>query len=319
MNLMQVYETISVEMEAVRERFDLELAAADPCTDDMLRQVQKYRGKMLRPALVLLCGQSAGGITENHRALAAAMELIHMGTLVHDDVLDEAEIRRRGKTMNRLYGNEAAVLLGDILVCRAFQLCSSVCDPPTIRQIAAMTCRLCEGELMQLVRREQCDLTEEMYLEIIERKTASLMAVCCYTGARAAGAAESLAGGLELFGRNLGIAFQMIDDIADLTGTEAQSGKTLGRDLEKGKMTLPGIHYWHAADETRRRWVKRMITESRREDYAEYIQKLEQAGSFAYAKNRAADFVDAARAALPQDMDPHGRQALTELARLVLE
>src|SRR4051812_1182513 len=172
---------------------------------------------MLRPMLVLLCGRACGGeLNDAHVTLATVVEMVHMATLVHDDVLDEAELRRKGATINHLRGNEAAVLLGDYLISHSFHLCSSLDSQFASRLIGQTTNRVCEGELLQIDNRNNLDLTEETYLEIITRKTASLCAACCLLGATFAGAGEGRVGQLETYGLSIGIAFQMQDDILDI-------------------------------------------------------------------------------------------------------
>ena len=182
MQLLKVYDFIAQELEGVREIFERELLCDVPAIGDMIDQVSKFRGKMLRPALVLLSGKACGEVSRAHRVIATVAEMVHMATLIHDDVLDGAEHRRRGRTINALHGNEAAVILGDMFISHAFHLCSSLDSQSASRLIAATTNTVCEGELMQLYYRGFYELTEEKYLEIIARKTASLIATCCYLG-----------------------------------------------------------------------------------------------------------------------------------------
>lgn len=317
MKLIQAYDIISVELEEVRELFENELQCDVPAISDMLDEVGKFRGKMLRPILVLLCGKACGRISQRHRVLSTVMEMVHMATLVHDDVLDEARYRRRGPTINALHGNEAAVMLGDLLISHAFYLCSSLKSQVASRLVAATANTVCEGELMQLYYRGFYDLTEDRYLEIIARKTASLIAMCCYLGAQASDADESICQGFEEYGRNLGIAFQIMDDITDLTGDESNAGKTLGTDLIKQKLTLPVIHYLQNSLPDERQWAESVMAGNRDETEL-FVRRLKQAGSIDYARQTAIAYVTQAETALPKLDNPQTREILLELASMII-
>jgi len=318
MQLLQVYDYIAVEMEEVRELFDWELHSDEPMVADLLAHVGKFRGKMLRPMLVLLSSKGCGEVTRKHHVIAAVAEMVHMSTLVHDDVLDEADQRRRGRTINALHGNEAAVILGDLLISHAFHLCSSLDSQQASRLISATTNTVCEGELMQLYYRGYYDLTEDKYLAIVLQKTASLIATCCYLGAQASGAREDTCQALEQYGRNLGIAFQIMDDVTDLTGNEQTAGKTLGSDFLKEKLTLPGIHYLSNCSPAERQQLCEMLSRRSSQDYQEYAHRLHEAGSVQYARQQAASFIDAARHALPATLNKQTYDLLMELASLVV-
>ena len=198
-------------------------------------------GKRLRPALVLLSAQACGGIRPEHVPLAAMAELIHTASLVHDDVLDEATIRRHLDTINARWDNEASVLLGDYLFARAMCLASSLDDAFACRLISESARNMCEGELKQIESRGDYDLSESDYFEIIAGKTAALTACCCRLGAHYAGAEPAVCEALARYGHDLGVAFQIADDVLDLLGDEAAVGKSLGTDLRKQKATLPLI------------------------------------------------------------------------------
>ncbi|MCC6683127.1 MAG: polyprenyl synthetase family protein [Phycisphaeraceae bacterium] len=239
-----IQQQLSRGLADVAERFARELESDLPCVNDLVRHIESYRGKMLRPTLVLATALALRPRQEQtspaHHVLATVVEMIHMATLVHDDILDEADLRRRGATVNALHGNEAAVMLGDYLISHAYHLCSSA-NLPGAKAITAATNAVCEGELLQLANRENWQLDEATYFEIIGRKTASLCGVCCSQAAVLLGENSRVTKALDNFGRKLGIAFQIIDDVLDLTGDETTVGKTLGRDLDKGKLTLPVI------------------------------------------------------------------------------
>ncbi|WP_428386330.1 polyprenyl synthetase family protein [Mucisphaera sp.] len=249
------------ELAGVVSRFEAELASELSCVNWLSEYVQRYRGKMLRPTLVLLSGHATGpeeeGVRDAHRVAATVVEMVHMATLVHDDILDEADLRRRGATINRLRGNEAAVMLGDYLISHAYHLCSSLEHTWVSRAVGRVTNTVCEGELLQLEHRQDWSLDRRTYLEIIRRKTGSLCGLCCWLGAALwrdepgvpGRDDEGEAGALWRFGESLGVAFQVADDVLDLTGDQERVGKTLGVDLRKGKLTLPVIIYLASLDE----------------------------------------------------------------------
>src|SRR5687767_8991080 len=259
MVLALLNDCIGNELAAVEQLFNEELSTDLTCVNTLVRHVSRFRGKMLRPCLVLLTGKACGTLSDAHTVIATVVEMVHMATLVHDDVLDEAELRRKGATINHLKGNEAAVLLGDYLISHSYHLCSSLESQFASRLIGRTTNQVCEGELLQIHHRDNYNLDEETYFQIITRKTASLCATCCLLGAKYAGASEVRMSQLELYGLSLGTAFQIQDDILDLVGDPAAVGKTLGLDLEKGKLTLPIIHFLRTASPSKRERMKTAV------------------------------------------------------------
>lgn len=252
--LMPLAERVFSALERVSTRFDEHLQSELMPVSSLCAHVERYRGKMLRPTLVLTCGLASARnpdqaeITDGHITLAAVSEMVHMATLVHDDVLDEAETRRRGLTVNRLRGNEAAVILGDYLIAGAFHLCSQFPDQRAALVVGRASMDMCAGELLQLHNRENFSIDERTYYEIVERKTGALIAAACRLGAIASGASDDVADRLARFGLLAGTAFQIQDDLLDLTGRTAVVGKDTGKDPEKGKLTLPVIHHLRRAD-----------------------------------------------------------------------
>src|SRR5437879_5824021 len=188
--LAELTDCIASQLAAVDQRFLAELKSEFPSVNTLVKHVSRFRGKMLRPTLLLLAGKACGELTDEHVTLATVVEMVHMATLVHDDVLDESELRRKGATLNHLRGNEAAVLLGDFLISHSYHLCSSLDSQLASRTIARTTNQVCEGELLQIDNRNNFDLDEETYLRIITRKTASLCATCCLLGATFSSASQ---------------------------------------------------------------------------------------------------------------------------------
>lgn len=239
--LEDLYRPIRGELAESEEILRRELTSEFPFVDRIARHGFHLGGKRLRPALLLLAGKTLGGLTEAHKKLAAAVEMIHVATLVHDDILDSASQRRGLETVHTRFGVKAGVLLGDLLFTRAFHLASELDSVWACRRIGLATNRVCSGELRQLGTLGDFELTELEYLSMIEGKTAELCACCCGAGAHLSGAGEQATRAIETYGRELGIAFQIVDDVLDLLGDEAQVGKSLGTDLAQLKPTLPLI------------------------------------------------------------------------------
>ncbi len=316
--LMSLTDSIASELAAVEDRFHEELDSELDCVNALVRHVSRFRGKMLRPTLLLLAGKACGELCDAHVTLATVVEMIHMATLVHDDVLDEAELRRKGATINHLRGNEAAVLLGDYLISHSYHLCSSLGSQLASRLIARTTNQVCEGELLQIDNRNNFDLDEETYLKIITRKTAVLCATCCRLGAGFAGADEQVISRLELFGLSIGTAFQIQDDILDIVGDVRTVGKTLGIDITKGKMTLPMIHFLRTAPREHRTLLRSLLA-SRDGDKVERIRNLVlPSQSITYARDRAKLLIDRARRAIDSLPDSDAKRTLDAMAEFVV-
>lgn len=240
-SLRALYAPVAHELQDVESLLRRELSSDNPFVDQLVKHGFRLGGKRLRPALVLLSAKACGGLRPEHVTLAAMAELIHTATLVHDDVLDEATIRRHLDTINARWNNEASILLGDYLFARAICLASSLDDPFACRLVSESARIMCEGELKQIQARGDYGLTESDYFKIIAGKTAALTACCCRVGAHYAGAEPAVCESLAQYGHELGIAFQIADDVLDLSGNEDVVGKSLGTDLMKQKATLPLI------------------------------------------------------------------------------
>jgi len=335
-----IHDRLAAELADIEARFTDELASDLSCVNELVAHVERYRGKMLRPTLVLVTAMaSEPNVTsarDSQRVLGTVVEMVHMATLVHDDILDDAEMRRRGATINHLAGNEAAVMLGDYLISHAYHLCSSLEDQRISRLIADATNTVCEGELLQLANRNNAELTERTYFEIIRRKTASLCGTCCRAAAILGGTSDTVADALHLYGEKLGLAFQIVDDLLDLTGDEQTVGKTLGRDLEKGKLTLPIIHSLAHADPATRAELADLLsaappaTDSNgdRNGHASadltaaagrLRELLNETDSVACAQQRAAGMVESAKAAATEHLpESPARGLMLEMADAVL-
>lgn len=241
--LEQLYRPIAKDLARAEEILRDELDSKVDFVAELTQRVRLYEGKRIRPALLLLAGKACGAVGPEHHTLAAVIEMIHAATLVHDDVLDDADLRRHVHTVNAEWGTEASVLLGDYLFTHSFHLAATLGSTLACRWIGRATNKVCEGELHQVSRRAAFDLTQEEYESIIAGKTAELIACACRLGAHFAGADAERVTEFAEYGRSVGMAFQIADDLLDLTGFAARTGKTAGTDLAKQKLTLPLIRF----------------------------------------------------------------------------
>jgi octaprenyl-diphosphate synthase len=321
-----VRQQLTDELSHVESLFVQELQCPLACVNKLVAHVERYRGKRLRPLLVLVAGMASShdgaSLTADHRTLATVVEMVHMATLVHDDILDEADVRRGGPTVNTLRGNETAVMLGDYMISHAYHLCSSMENQTIARTVANTTNVVCEGELLQLANRENWELDEEVYYQIIDRKTASLCGTCCKLAALLNDQPNEVQIAMDNYGRNLGVAFQIIDDLLDLTGDEDTVGKSTGRDLTKGKLTLPLIHYrLNAPEPQREAFIELLRQQALDNDNAvsNQIRKIvTDFGSVDFAAKRAAQLIAEAQQALLLLPDSPARKLLHEMAGTVL-
>jgi octaprenyl-diphosphate synthase len=306
------------ELTCVTGVFEQQLVSEHDNINHLCSHLEQYRGKMLRPALVVLAGLaiSKDSLTHAHRVMAAVVEMIHMATLVHDDVLDDAGIRRGGKTINALHGNEMAVMLGDYLISNAFHLCSLIGDPEINRSLGEVTNTLCEGELIQLEHRDDHTLDESLYNTIVQKKTASLIGVSCRMGAVLSGGGARVVECMERFGIAAGVAFQITDDVLDLVGVQEVVGKSVGKDLDKGKLTLPVIFSLASADQQKRLVLLELL---RTCDLSGLKDILLEDGSVHLALKRAQDLVTDAKSALNTINPSPARDLLATLADGILD
>ncbi len=320
------------ELREVENLFAAELLSDLACVNGLVNHVERYRGKMLRPMLVILAGlatsrpgrDGARAVGQSHRVIATVAEMVHMATLVHDDILDEAQVRRRGGTVNHLRGNETAVMLGDYLISHAYHLCSSLPSNAASRLIAGATNTVCEGELLQLANRENWRLDPGTYFEIIRRKTASLCGMCCHLGSLLSDADRETVNLLYRFGEEIGVAFQIVDDVLDLVGDESTVGKSLGKDLEKGKLTLPLIHHIHAlGSDERESLVGRLAglgpAGRGNAEFGAFMRaRLEMTDSINHSRTQARDLIRSAKGCLDGLDETPAKALLLSMADAVI-
>lgn len=293
-----LFAPIADDLEAAERILRDTIESPEPGVDRLVDHLSHYRGKRLRPALLLLTARACGNLNSAHPVLAAVVEMVHTATLVHDDVLDSADVRRHVQTVNARWGNQASILLGDYLFTHAFHLSASLDDVRACRIIGETTNRVCAGELHQVCERGNLDLSEEAYFNIIDGKTAELTACACRLGALYADSREDVVEHLANYGRCLGLAFQIADDLLDLVGEERVAGKSLGTDLDQKKMTLPLIHFFANADAASAQRVRQWL-ETPSPRLRELLRpELEATGSIRYARERALEYSAAAIAEL---------------------
>lgn len=278
----------------------------------ILGHLSGVSGKMIRPGLLLLAGQCFGPVTEEHVKVAAMMEMIHGATLLHDDVIDDGQTRRGLPTVNRLWGNESAVLLGDYILSQIFVMAAEL-ESPIARVVAETAACVCAGELRQVAQKHNWQLKESQYIAIIGDKSAAFFSGCCRLGAMLSGAAPDQVEAVARYGMDAGIAFQIADDLLDIAGQESRTGKTSQCDLAKSKLTLAAIHLVGTVGPSDRDAVYAMLDRPA-ESASELKKMLIRHGSLDYAQQRARHYVQLAMEALDAVAPGEARDALIEMA-----
>ena len=271
-SLAQVARLIQPHLEEVEARIAQQAAAFDPALEGYVVYALGSRGKRLRPLLALLAGGATGKINSEHVDLAVIVELIHIATLLHDDVMDEAERRRAQPTANARWGNSLSVLLGDCLFAHALTLSTNFENADIGRTIARTAATVCSGEMIQTQRRFDLTLTVRDYLHIVEMKTGSLFSAAAELAALISEADPNVIETVKNFGFQIGTAYQIYDDCLDLAGSESATGKTLGTDLRKGKFTLPVLIFLRSASEFERERCCRLVLEEQVEEMIELLK-----------------------------------------------
>ena len=317
--LQLVRREVGPQLIETEQVFEAELASTNPFVSDIIAHTRKFRGKRLRPILLLLSGKAAGNLGAVHPVLAAVVEMIHTATLVHDDVLDFADVRRHVATVNVRWNNETSVLYGDYLFTHAFHLAASIGTADACRTIGRATNKVCEGELTQVRHRGDLFLAEETYFQMIDGKTAELCAVACELGARYAGADAATIQEMETYGRELGLAFQIADDVLDLMGSEESVGKTLGTDLDQQKLTLPLIRLLAAMSEDQARDIRQLIQDEGAAASSRIARLCRDEGVLESTLQTAHNLARQAAARLDVLPENTARQLLRQLPNLAIE
>jgi octaprenyl-diphosphate synthase len=258
-----------------------------PLVNQIAEYIISAGGKRIRPVLVLLAANAFGYRGTHHHDLAAVVEFIHTATLLHDDVVDESSMRRGRQTANAMFGNAASVLVGDFVYSRAFQIMVSVGNMRVMQILADATNVIAEGEVLQLLNMHDPDVTEERYLQVIRSKTAKLFEAAAQLGALIAGAPDSAIDAAAEYGRSLGTAFQLIDDVLDYSGNAADIGKNVGDDLREGKPTLPLIYLMQNGTPEQRQLVRACIENGDEQHFGEILAAITGSGALDYTKQEA--------------------------------
>ncbi len=321
LSVREAFELVKSDLLEVERVIGAESAASVETFTAINQYLQAGGGKRLRPALLLLCNRLFGPSTDCARRLAAVVEMIHTATLVHDDVIDVAKTRRARPSANIVWGNHASVLAGDWLYMQAFQLALRERNFHILDVLISLTQMMVEGELLQLERLHRIEITEPDYMELVDRKTAALFSACASLGASAASADETAESKLREFAWNLGMAFQLVDDILDFTSTEKILGKPAGNDLREGKVTLPVIHALESASPDERRAIETVMSEGSYEHVPlmQIVHILNRHRAIERAYDRAHTFTEKSRTILSWFGDSAAQRALYSILELVTE
>jgi len=277
--IARVTEVVRRELDEVESQIISQAASFDPAVEGYVSYAIGGRGKRLRPLVALLAGGAVGPIKSEHVDLAVIVELIHVATLVHDDIVDEAEWRRAQPTLNARWGNSLSVLLGDWLFAHALNLSAGFDDVEVSRAIAQAAREVCTGEIIQTQRRFDLHLGIDDYLRIIELKTGSLFAAAANLGAMLGKADQATQDALRIFGQKIGTAYQIYDDCIDIAGTERLTGKTLGSDLRKGKLTLPVLMLLGGRNGSDKEHLSQLILDARFEEISQLLNSSQANGA----------------------------------------
>ncbi|MCP4596413.1 octaprenyl diphosphate synthase [Neptuniibacter sp.] len=315
----QLNPAIEPQFEAVNDYIINHLGSNVPLVEKIGHYIVESGGKRIRPLLVLLAANASGYQGEKHIPLAAIIEFIHTATLLHDDVVDNSDLRRGKDTANAKWGNAPSVLVGDFLYSRAFQIMVEIGSMTIMEVISNATNVIAEGEVLQLLNTKNPDTTEEAYMQVILGKTAMLFEAATEAGAILAEASPEEREGLRLYGLHLGTAFQLIDDVMDYLSTAEEMGKNVGDDLAEGKATLPLIHAMRAGNEEQRLLVRQAIRKGGLDDLQPIMDIVKETGAIEYTQQKAQEEADKAIAALNALPESSFRDTLKQLADIAVK
>ncbi|MCL4428009.1 MAG: polyprenyl synthetase family protein [Deltaproteobacteria bacterium] len=314
------FSYIEDELKRVEEQFETHLITETPLIHKVAKYVISSGGKRIRPILLIVSAKICGYKGGSHIPLAAVIEFIHTATLLHDDVVDNAPLRRGKSSANIVFGNEASVLVGDYLFAKSFKILSALDDSEIIKAYSDATTLMAEGEVKELVKTADVKTTEEDYLDIIIKKTAVLFACASQAGAIIAGRDDNCIKNLYNYGLNIGIAFQLMDDALDYISDE-EFGKFIGNDLKEGKLTLPLIHALERADEKEKDTISKIIYKKKLavKDLKTVLGLVKSYGSINYTISKAKDAVEKAKENLGIFPDSEYKTSLIDIANYIIE
>jgi len=325
MQLKEIYQPIRKELNQVEEVIKVSLSEA---RNSSILKVNHFLlesgGKRMRPALVILSAKASNGkadspVNKQLINVASSIELIHMASLIHDDVIDHSERRHNNPTVNSRWGMDVSITLGDYLYSLAFELISNCGNTDVLSCISSATKSMCEGELSQVVERDNLSLLKDRYLMIIKKKTASLFAASCEVGAISAHSSRSRQSALRQYGLNFGIAFQMVDDYLDLMGGENSLGKAPGQDINMGEVTLPLLNLLKSSDKNQRSRLKEMLKSKDGNSLERIREELVDSGAHLYTRRISSSYVNLAKDKLKELKDSEYRRCLLGLGDFILK
>lgn len=317
MTAQRIHDTVADDFSRVNDLIIQRLASDVPMVEKIAQYIIESGGKRLRPLLVLLASQAAGYTKDDHLKLAAVIEFLHTATLLHDDVVDTSDMRRGRSTANAKWGNAPSVLVGDFLYARAFEMMVELQSLPIMNVLSRATAVIAEGEVMQLMNVKNPDLTEDQYMVVIHNKTAMLFEASSHTGALLAGASAEQEAALKDYGKHLGLAFQLVDDVLDYQGDAETMGKNVGDDLAEGKTTLPLIHAMANSGEDEGQLIRQAIRKGGLDDLPRVLEIVKASGAIEYTMNKAREEAETARNrldCLPESPYREALELLTEVA-----
>jgi octaprenyl-diphosphate synthase len=319
-DLVQMFEPVRADLEAVEREFERQVQSKVGIIPEIGRYIQSSGGKRVRPAVLLMAARLCGYSGPRAILNAAVVEFIHTATLVHDDIIDNADVRRGRMAVHSRWGSDVTVLAGDFLYIKSMAMALTQDTLDVVRLLCDVTLRMIEGELYQLTKNGVVDISEEEHFEIIRRKTAYLFAGCAQIGAMLGESNEEKELALREYGFNMGVMFQLVDDLLDFTGDVDAIGKPVGGDLREGKITLPIIHLLRHGGEEANTLIRRVVQDRdiSPEQWSRIRALLNQYGSIEYAYERAVEFGESAKLHLRIFPPSHEREALTGLADYVL-
>lgn len=314
-----INQSIASEMDAVNQVIHQQLHSDVPLVNQIAHYIISAGGKRIRPVLVLLFANAHEYKGSHHHSLAAIVEFIHTATLLHDDVVDESSLRRGRDTANALFGNAASVLVGDFLYSRAFQMMVTIREMRVMQILADATNVIAEGEVLQLINMHDPDVTEERYLQVIRSKTAKLFEAAAQLGTLIAGGSEADIEAAGEYGRSVGTAFQLIDDVLDYSGNAAEIGKNVGDDLREGKPTLPLIYLMQHGTPAQRELVRTCIEQGDEQHFSEILSAINDSGALDYTREAAQRAAQRAKDALASLPNSKFKESLLELCAFAVD
>jgi len=319
MTLEEIKALVRPDLASVDEVIRARLKSAVPLVDQIAEHIIAGGGKRLRPLIVILAGRACGNSQHAHIEAAAFIEFIHTATLLHDDVVDGSSMRRGRDTANEVFGNQASVLVGDFVYSRAFQMMATLSSQRVMEIMADATNTIAEGEVLQLMNAHDPETSERRYLEVIYRKTARLFEAGAEVAAVLSGVTPDIQRSLSTFGRHLGTAYQLVDDVLDYRSNPAERGKNLGDDLAEGKPTLPLIHALKHSTGAERELIRAAIEKGGLQQLEPIVSAIESTGGLDYTADLARSEADRALDALSALPDSPYKRGLAALARFAVD